>query len=283
MGQGLAVLGIEIEGIEQITRDVELELPGRVVPDSDRARASVALQVSEAGSPKSPGVRRSRRGRRKPSSIWQCSARKEMNWTASSVIPHPQERVDGERGVANPRVPVVPVAITADALGETAGGRRHDGARRPERQQFQRQRGSLDHLPPAALVPASDDPVLPETQSAPELALADFLELLQWRRRLLVGLRENDRNLVAFAKKELRDDGAPVDPGLQRRDEIDREIARREAESRIRFSESGSPGVRSRRPAGIRGGRGSRHARRGPSGPPDGRLDVSVRRRRGWA
>ena len=73
----------------------------------------------------------------------------------------PQQGVEGEGGVADPGVAVVPVPHPADALGQ-AGGRGGDD--RPGRlvgQQLQRQGRALHHLAPAALVGAVRQPALP--------------------------------------------------------------------------------------------------------------------------
>ena len=50
-----------------------------------------------------------------------------------------QERIEGERRVSNPRVPVVPVLGAADALWERCGGGRGDGAGTLGQQQLERQ------------------------------------------------------------------------------------------------------------------------------------------------
>ncbi len=64
----------------------------------------------------------------------------------------PQQAVERERGVADPRVAVVVVALAADLLGQRRGRRGDDRARRRVGEQLQRQRRALHHLAPAAAV-----------------------------------------------------------------------------------------------------------------------------------
>ena len=66
----------------------------------------------------------------------------------------PQERVQREGRVADPRVAVVVVPHAADVLGQARRRRGDDRARRPVRHQLERQRRAVDHLAPAALVAA---------------------------------------------------------------------------------------------------------------------------------
>src|SRR5205823_12895854 len=47
VGDGLAVLVVQVDGIDQLAVDVELELVGRAVADAHRCRSAVALEVVE--------------------------------------------------------------------------------------------------------------------------------------------------------------------------------------------------------------------------------------------
>src|SRR5579862_8586781 len=60
------------------------------------------------------------------------------------------ETVDGESGVPNPCISVVPVPPAADILGKTASRRRNKGAGRLERQEFHRQRRAFHRFAPAS-------------------------------------------------------------------------------------------------------------------------------------
>jgi hypothetical protein len=82
--------------------------------------------------------------------------------------PNAEQRVQSEGGVANPRVPVVPVALAAHFFGKTARGSRDNCSRWFESQQFQRQRGALYHFPPPALVGGFGEPSPPILYSSLE-------------------------------------------------------------------------------------------------------------------
>ena len=62
----------------------------------------------------------------------------------AEVVQRPQH----ERGVADPRVAVVPVALAARRLGQRRGARGHDRAGRRVAQALQRERAALDVRPP---------------------------------------------------------------------------------------------------------------------------------------
>ena len=96
-----------------------------------------------------------------------------------------QEAVEGEGGVPDPGVPVVPVALSADALGQTHGGGRHDGARRLVGEQLEGEGRATDHLPPAARVGALREPAPPVFDGSHE-------ELFLFR------LRETDPTVVSL-------------------------------------------------------------------------------------
>src|SRR6478735_4475242 len=75
--------------------------------------------------------------------------------------PEPQQRVEREGGVADPGVAVVPVAATAELLGQAGRRRRDDPAGGQERQQLERQRRAVHDLTPPALVARLGEPVAP--------------------------------------------------------------------------------------------------------------------------
>ena len=83
----------------------------------------------------------------------------------------PQQRVDGERGIAHPGVAVVPVALPTDLLGQAGGRRRHQPAGRGVGHQLQRDGRAVQHLPPAPGVGAAVEPGAPERDGVVEHAL----------------------------------------------------------------------------------------------------------------
>ena len=125
-----------------------------------------------------------------------------------------QQAVERERGVANPGVAVVPVALAADRLGQAAGRRRDDRPGRLEGQELERQGGAVDHLPPAAGVGALREPAPPVGDGVAEqlFRLADAGA----RSGLVLGTEaaQDERGVLPFPEREVGDHAVAV--GLQR-------------------------------------------------------------------
>ena len=81
------------------------------------------------------------------------------------------ERVNRERGVAQPAVPVVPVPAAAQFLRQRRGGRRDQRPRGVVDEELEHQRRPLDHLAPSSPVTGLADPVLPEVRREGEQPL----------------------------------------------------------------------------------------------------------------
>ena len=76
-----------------------------------------------------------------------------------------QERGEGERGVAQPAVAVVPVAHAADPLGQRRGRRGDDAARRRVGQRLERDQGAQHDVGGLAVVRAARRPLVATTSS----------------------------------------------------------------------------------------------------------------------
>src|SRR5262249_40195417 len=133
----------------------------------------------------------------------------------------PDEGVERERGVPDPGVSIVPVAVAPEPLGKTRRRRGHDRACGRERQQLQHERGAFDHLPPVALVVGSPDPLLPETQRLSEFAAASFQELLAPGPAPRTGQRKNEWNLVSLLEREASRDVSLFGAKVERSQEVD--------------------------------------------------------------
>ena len=114
---------VEPRGLQQLAVGVELKLLGRGVADPHGARASVAVQrqrplgrTRAAVEPvEDPKARvRELGGVHQPPEV-----RARLRRAAE-----PQERVEREGRIANPREPIVPVALTADLLRQRRRRRR---------------------------------------------------------------------------------------------------------------------------------------------------------------
>ena len=152
-----AVAVVEVDGVDQLAVDVELELVarrrcrsapapsrgsprgGRGPPPSSSARPSIPYMIWSGPCP--PGA-----------ALAEALAQPLHERRRLLGEAEPQQRVERERGVADPRVAVVPVATAAELLGEARRGRRDDPAGGPEGEQLQRERRAVHHLAPAALV-----------------------------------------------------------------------------------------------------------------------------------
>src|SRR5262249_15951707 len=80
--------------------------------------------------------------------------------------------------------------------------------------------GTLDHLPPMALIAGSADPLLPVAQCGAELAPA-ILQKIGWRRPLMrPALGENERDFVPFLEKKPASDAAAFPAPFARRQKV---------------------------------------------------------------
>ena len=153
-----ALVGEE-DAVQRLAVDVELELVGGAVADADRARAAVTgpvlqrllLEVRGAVDPVHDVQRATLAADLLGHPVPQPAA--ELRRFLGE--PQPQQRVDGERGIAHPGEAVVPVALPADLLGQTGGRRGHQPTGRGVGHQLQRDGRALQHLPPAPGIGAS--------------------------------------------------------------------------------------------------------------------------------
>ena len=154
------------DGVGGLAVDVQLQLIGRAVADPHRSRAAPPLEVLQGFLDQVRGAVHSVHDLQRPRRITGLLGRPVPQPAAERGrlfdIAQAQQRVDGERAVPDPGVPVVPVAFPADLLGQPGGRRRH---RRPGRrvgQQLQRDRRPVHHLPPPAGIARPGQPAAPE-------------------------------------------------------------------------------------------------------------------------
>ena len=119
-----------------------------------------AVKVGGRDSPKNEIKHQQRRpGERTPDERRQS---KRQGRTVRLVRkPQPNERIQRERRVADPRRAVVPVARPANVLGQAERRARDDRARRLEDEQLQRERAPVHRLLPRARVRRAPDPRCP--------------------------------------------------------------------------------------------------------------------------
>ena len=169
MGDGFAVLVHQINRVHQFAIDIQLDLIERLIAHPHRLGAAVAAQVVEGGF-------------RQFLATVDAVQDVDLGRLAAAVAdPAPEpahigvgfldetqahERIDGERGIADPGIAVVPVAFAAGRFRQPERGRGDDGAVFARGQEFQRQGRAVDHLAPAPAIVGLADPTAPELQGA---------------------------------------------------------------------------------------------------------------------
>ena len=150
---GVAVLVEQVHRVDQLAVDVELELVGRAVPDPDGRRAPIALEVVEhllgnLGAPVD-GVH-DLEGAGLVADALAEAVRQPVHEAGGLVgEAEPEQRIEGEGGVPDPRVAVVPVAPAADLLREARRRRGDHCPRRLVGEELEHERGAVHGLAPA--------------------------------------------------------------------------------------------------------------------------------------
>ena len=132
------------------------------------------------------------------------------------------QRLQRERRVAHPGVPVVPVAFAARRLGQRGRERRHRRAGRHIREPLDRQRRALDRLPPPMIGdPRPTQPVPPEHRGAGN-AVVRLIEVFRCRETLAP--RERAVQPLAGAQHVTGSHPVAFDAQVHVRAEPDREV-----------------------------------------------------------
>ena len=163
VADGAAVLVVQVYRVHQLAVDVQLQLPGRRVAHPHGPGALVAVEMIQHGFGHL-GVAVDRVQHLQSPVGWRFAAaclqpRHEAGRLVGEAEPH--QRVQGERRIPDPGVPVVPVPGAADGFRQRRGGRRDQRSGRLVDQQLEHERGPLDHFPVAPLVPGAAQPAAP--------------------------------------------------------------------------------------------------------------------------
>ena len=167
----VAVFVGQVERIDHLAVDVELQLSARRVADANRRAVCVAGPMSEFDlvdlGVAVEVVQRRQRGlvTRTVAALYALDEPLGER-VGFGEVAELDERVQRERGVADPDVSIVPVAFAADHFGETRGPGRHDPAGRPVRQELEGQRRPFDVFAPPAVVGAGARPGSPVVEGA---------------------------------------------------------------------------------------------------------------------
>src|SRR5919198_688994 len=130
-----------------------------------------------------------------------------------------KERVQHERGIARPRVPVVVVALPTDPLRKGSRGRRDQRTRRGA-EEPQREQAALHGVAPRTDVVVSPEPLAPGRPRSLDPVL-DLVPLWTRHRLTVRGVDEREGAPVALLERRLAGYGAvgmECLPGLPRQD-----------------------------------------------------------------
>ena len=198
---GQAGLPGERQPVERLAPDVQLQLLGRGVADAHRRRALVAGQPGQLqlGNPPAAGqpVHDLQVGR-----VAGDGAQQPVPPLAGlGDEPGAGERLQGERGVAQPAVAVVPVAGAADLLRQARRRRGHDSAGGVVGERLEHDQRAADLALPRAVVVALGHPVGP-----PGLGLVQGRVRLERLGRALPRAvpGQHERHALALRHGELR-------------------------------------------------------------------------------
>jgi hypothetical protein len=121
-----------------------------------------------------------------------------------------QQAVWRERGVADPGVAVVPVALPADRLGQAASRGRDDGPRGLEGEELEREGGAFHHAPPAAGIGTLRHPAPPERNGVAEKLLGIAHAWTVPGAVLGADQAQHERDFLSFAEREVGDHAVAV-------------------------------------------------------------------------
>ena len=180
--ESLAAAGVQQDRIEHGAVDVVLALIERAVAEPDRARALVSGQLIPCRfgqiAPAVDPVHDLQRA-----VLGRLEVGDELHELVGLPIEvEPMQRLEGEGGIAHPRVAVVPVALTARRLGEGGRERRHSRTGRHVGQALDRQRRALDQVGKAVVGhPRPPEPRAPEARRGGDsrLGALDVLRSIQ--------------------------------------------------------------------------------------------------------
>jgi hypothetical protein len=167
--------------VEDFAMHVYLALVEGVITDAHRPAPGVAVQVIERALRQIGfavdavhDLQLRRRGCADPRQVTAEAPR-------FTAITGDRQRVEHESRVAQPAIPVVPVAAPADLLGQRCGGCRDQRPRRGVDQQLDGEQAALDRCGIGAAVAAVGDPFAPERRRRRPLSFDRRKRLMHFR------------------------------------------------------------------------------------------------------
>ena len=193
-----------IQRIHHFAVDVELQLRARGVADAHRPRAAIAREPRHLPF-------------HQPALACQAVQRLDLCRRAGDAAPQPgapglrllaiagmHQREQRERGIAQPAIAVVPVALAAGQFGQRGGRGSDDAAGRIVGERLQRQQRAHHLIAPFALVQAARRPRRPSG--------VDLIQRRQGIRRhriieMRLAMRQGERDALPGRDGELADGG----------------------------------------------------------------------------
>ncbi len=203
----------QVQGLDDLAVDVQLELPGRAVADPDGLGALVAGQPVERGLGQLALAGDAVHDLQVLRVAGDGPQQPLAPGAGLVAVAGAQQRGEGDGGVAQPGVAVVPVALAADVLRQRGGGGGDDAAGGGVGEALEGDQGAHHGLPVGALVGALAGPLAPEVLGGAEHRLgvrrAGRLQV-----RGLPGEGEGDPLAGRDGEVGVRGEVAPVRLGL---------------------------------------------------------------------
>ena len=209
VGDRITVLVDQIHRVHQLAEDIQLDLVISAVTDAHRLRAAVAGQMRQLGFRQFllaiDGIE-DVEFHRFATAIAHPSAQPLHVVVGFIDKAQAHERVNGERGISDPRVAVIPIALAAGGFRQAEGGGGEDRTVATRGQQFQGEGGAIDDFPPAPAIVGFADPAAPVFEGALHAQLAGA-----FGKTRIVAAAEHERGGFIVLEGELRDGRLCID------------------------------------------------------------------------
>ena len=206
----------EVEGVHHLAVDIHLVLVGGRVADPHRAGSLVAVQPVDLVLGEPPLTGRAVHDLEIGRIAGDGPQEPVPPALGFLLVARHHERVEGEGGVPQPAVAVVPVADASELLGQRRRGGGDDAPRRRVGERLEGEQGAPHHVAPSPLVLAGVGPRLPVL-----LGLLDDVVGVGWAgRRLVRRVRvEHEGHALPFPDREVGHRREVLAPRVDRRPE----------------------------------------------------------------
>ena len=206
----------DVGRLQDLAVDVELQLTHGAVSHPDGPRAQVARQMIELTLDQVSASVDAVHDLQVSAAFVPADALQEAHERVGlGAVAHGVQRGEGERRVAEPHEPVVPVPDPADGLGQRGRRRGDDSARLRMGEQLEGQGGATNHRAVGAPIAHGRAPALPVARRDVELARA---LVAVHRMDVVIVVTEHQPARVSALEREARDGdrGGPGDRPVER-------------------------------------------------------------------